>query len=154
MDRKELNSFFMKGAGIIAPMNSCIGCDKSYCCKGQRDIAVTGTWIEEIKSMITTKQRERFDTMRDDGLIDCPFNREDGKCEIYDHRPFVCASYHVLESPERCNTDLVKEEISMIHPAATLQCAMDLGRAPFTDQLKKEFDSGNFSILDAFKDTE
>ena len=151
MKRKELNSFFIKGAGMVAPMNSCTGCDKSHCCKGQRDISVTGTWIEEIKPMITNEQRARYDNMRTDGLIDCPFNDKDGKCEIYDHRPFVCASYHVLEHPDRCDTDRVKEEISMVHPAAILQCAMDLGGAPFTDQLKKEFNSGNFSILDAFK---
>ena len=89
--------------------------------------------------------------MRTDGLVDCPFLSPAGQCEIYDMRPFVCASYHVLCKPEDCDTDKHKKNIQMVNPAVIASKALDLGGKSFLAVMKHEFEGDKHSIMDAFK---
>lgn len=93
----------------MSPDISCHGCDKNYCCVGQKVIEISTVEFERIVPLIKAKHRERafkaIEQQKSTELWDCPFNDpKTGLCDIYDDRFIVCASYGVINKAEHCDS--------------------------------------------------
>jgi len=104
----------------LSPDISCLSCNEAYCCRKQKIIEISSREFAIRKPLITKEHKERAKIQKDifekTGLYTCPFNNPiDGKCEIYDTRFAVCASYCVMNNKEDCNSD-TKSGLEVVNP--------------------------------------
>lgn len=96
----------------LSPDISCNSCDKPHCCRGQRFVEIAQSEFEQIKPLIQPKHmiraKKQIEAPRMSNgfhVYDCPFNDPDtGKCDIYEYRFVVCASYGVYSPIDHCDT--------------------------------------------------
>jgi len=57
----------------------------------------------------------------------CPFNADDGSCEIYTFRPVVCRAFFVIDTPENCGLDAYGE-VGVVRDARLTNVVLSLKR--------------------------
>lgn len=83
---------------FVSTFTSCQkGC--SSCCK----IDVHLTALEATHIAQASKLTARDNPLTTGHESKCPFLSEKGTCSIYNYRPLLCRTYHVLTPPEMCN---------------------------------------------------
>jgi hypothetical protein len=82
------------------------GC--SHCCKIGVDVTrVEALYIERSTGKTMHRKRKRSMNHR----TPCPMLSSDGKCGIYEHRPFNCRTLHTLDDSSFCTTPNVTHAI-------------------------------------------
>ncbi|MEL8460172.1 YkgJ family cysteine cluster protein [Escherichia coli] len=83
---------------FVSTFTSCQkGC--SSCCK--MDVHLTA--LEATHIAQASKLTARDNPLTTGHESKCPFLSEKGTCSIYNYRPLLCRTYHVLTPPEMCN---------------------------------------------------
>lgn len=95
---KQLYAFLTRfNKEFISTFTSCNkGC--SSCCK--IDVQLTALEAEYISRSSTVPARDNPLTTGHE--TQCPFLSEKGTCTIYNYRPLLCRTYHVLSDPALC----------------------------------------------------
>ena len=92
--------------------SACKSCNNSYCCESMVEIGIGIDEFNAIEHLVTPKHIERakyqveyLSKVGGKSSYRCPFLSEEGRCEIYDSRPIVCAAYSVVGDPKDCSLE-------------------------------------------------
>jgi len=161
ISNKKLNEELVSICKHIGELNgtyACSTCDKSYCCEYQTKINIGAAEFDDIEHLVTPIQIARAKQQIENKtpiIVDgkktyrCPFLSDKGKCEIYDERFIVCASYSVIGDNLACNQDSDIPNVSVIAPLNVLGASLQnpKQRDRFTHSLSKE----GSDILEEFR---
>ena len=136
---------------------TCHGCDKNYCCVGQRFIEIDEKEFALVKPFITDEQLRRAKVQIDsptmmNGMIvyDCPFNDpETGKCEIYDARFIVCAGYGVVSPQDDCNSKECSSGTMVVNPVNVYEAIKNPETVAYLMHMTKEIKPT--TVMDEFR---
>ena len=136
--------------------SSCYGCKTGYCCTKQRIIEISSVeWIER-QSLIAPKHLKRakqeVDTFDRVGYFTCPFLDPVTKlCDIYNERFFVCATYHVVNPVEHCNSETMND-LQVINPMEVMKVIQqDNASGPLVNELAKLAYGEPLNLIEAFR---
>ena len=123
---------------------ACVNCEESHCCKNKIKIDILELEIPILLNLITSDHieaaKEANAQLAITGSFTCPF-LINGRCSIYEDRPFTCAQYMVLGKPDNCIDP--KGEIQILQPTTIY---MKLARKFRQKDLKSH------NILDLFNE--
>jgi len=122
--------------------STCRSCDKAYCCEHQSQVGISSIEFDVIEHLVTDEQIARAQVEVDkldnntalrcsgEQTYRCPFLSEEGKCEIYENRFIVCASYSVISKEHNCSATLCDKgsSVQIVDPNSIFMSAMNTNK--------------------------
>jgi len=127
--------------------STCRSCDKAYCCEHQSQVGISSIEFDIIAHLVTNEQiaRAQVEVDKLDNLekqwvkenktdsdrgYRCPFLSEEGRCEIYENRFIVCASYSVISKEHNCSATLCDKDssVQIVDPNAIFMSSMNTNK--------------------------
>ena len=112
--------------------SACRSCEESYCCEYQNKVTISHKEFDSIQHLVTPEQVQRAKeqlsntfTLNGYSTYRCPFLSEKGRCEIYDERFIICASYSIVGSNWQCSLENDEGSIGIVSPMGTTILAME-----------------------------
>jgi Fe-S-cluster containining protein len=103
----------------------CGDCIEPGCCYAQRRIEISTKEASVIEDFIEEKHIQRWIKSEDESpygkeIHRCPFLNDDGKCDIYDVRPFACSAYCVTSDPKDCLMSSENKGVYYVNPESLI----------------------------------